>query len=51
MEREMIRQALQECDWVVGGPKGAANRLGLKRTTLLSRMKKFGLNRNDVTES
>jgi formate hydrogenlyase transcriptional activator len=44
-ERELIRRTLDECRWVVGGPHGAAARLGLKRTTLLSRMKKLGLTR------
>jgi formate hydrogenlyase transcriptional activator len=44
-EREMIRQALEQCGWVVGGRKGAAARLGLKRTTLLARMNKLGLRR------
>jgi formate hydrogenlyase transcriptional activator len=42
-ERELIRRALAECGGVVGGPNGAAARLGLKRTTLISRMKKLGL--------
>ena len=42
-ERELIRRALEECKWQIGGPKGAAAKLGMKRTTLLSRMKKFGL--------
>jgi formate hydrogenlyase transcriptional activator len=46
-ERELIRRALEECGWVVGGPNGAAARLGLKRTTLLSRMKKLDLHRPD----
>src|SRR5205823_6308405 len=44
-ERELIRRALEECRWVVGGPGGAASRLGMKRTTLLARMKKLGLQR------
>jgi formate hydrogenlyase transcriptional activator len=44
-ERELIRRALEECRWQVGGPRGAAARLGMKRTTLLSRMKKYGLQR------
>ena len=44
-ERELIRRTLDECRWVVGGPDGAAARLGLQRTTLLSRMKKLGLTR------
>lgn len=46
-ERELIRRTLNECGWVIGGPKGAAARLGLKRTTLISRMKKLGLSRPD----
>jgi formate hydrogenlyase transcriptional activator len=44
-ERELIRRTLDKCGWVVGGPQGAAARLGLNRTTLLSRMKKLGLTR------
>ncbi len=48
-EREMIRLALEECGGVVGGPTGAAARLGLKRTTLLARMQKLGLRRPGVS--
>jgi formate hydrogenlyase transcriptional activator len=44
-EREHIRQALQQANWLVGGPSGAAARLGLKRTTLQSRMAKLGIER------
>ena len=44
-EREHILRALRECNWVVGGPAGAAARLGLKRTTLQSRMQKLGITR------
>jgi formate hydrogenlyase transcriptional activator len=44
-ERELIRRALDESGWVVGGPTGAATRLGMKRTTLLSRIKRLGLKR------
>jgi formate hydrogenlyase transcriptional activator len=44
-ERDLIRRTLEECGWVVGGPDGAAARLGLKRTTLMSRIKKLGLYR------
>jgi DNA-binding NtrC family response regulator len=43
IEREHILQALRESDGVIGGRSGAALRLGLKRTTLLSRMQKFGI--------
>lgn len=42
-ERERILQVLKETNGVVAGPRGAAQRLGLKRTTLLSRMKKLGI--------
>ena len=44
-EREHIQRALRESKWVVGGPAGAAARLGLKRTTLQSRMQKLGIAR------
>jgi formate hydrogenlyase transcriptional activator len=44
-EREHILRALRETDWVLGGPKGAAARLGMKRTTLQSKMKKLGIAR------
>jgi formate hydrogenlyase transcriptional activator len=47
-ERELIRRALNDCGGVVGGAAGAAARLGIKRTTLLSRMKKLGLVRRTV---
>jgi transcriptional regulator with GAF, ATPase, and Fis domain len=42
-----ILKTLRETRWVVGGPKGAAARLGLKRTTLLGKMKRLGLSRPD----
>jgi formate hydrogenlyase transcriptional activator len=42
-EREAILAALRESEWVIGGPAGAARRLGLKRTTLHSRMEKLGI--------
>jgi formate hydrogenlyase transcriptional activator len=44
-EREAIIRALQEAHGIVGGPDGAAARLGLKRTTLYSRMQKLGISR------
>ena len=44
-EREHIIRALREAEWTVGGPKGAAMRLGMKRTTLQSRIKKLGIAR------
>src|SRR5262249_10388610 len=46
-EREAIMRALRETNWVVGGANGAAARLALKRTTLISRMKKLGINREN----
>jgi formate hydrogenlyase transcriptional activator len=45
IERDSILQALRESNWVVGGPHGAARRLGLKRTTLASRMERLGVSR------
>jgi formate hydrogenlyase transcriptional activator len=44
-EREHIRVALQEANWQVGGASGAAARLGMKRTTLQSKMAKLGIER------
>ena len=44
-ERAVILETLQMAGWVIGGPKGAAARLGLKRTTLIGRMKKHGISR------
>ena len=44
-EREHIVRALGETDWVIGGPAGAAAKLGMKRTTLQSRIKKLGIAR------
>jgi len=42
-EREHILGALRETGWVVGGPKGAAARLGMKRSMLYWKMKKLGI--------
>jgi formate hydrogenlyase transcriptional activator len=42
-ERERIVAALEEANWIVAGPKGAAARLGLKRSTLQWRMQKLGI--------
>jgi formate hydrogenlyase transcriptional activator len=42
-ERQHILRALDECRWVIAGPNGAANRLGMKRTTLQSKMAKLGI--------
>jgi formate hydrogenlyase transcriptional activator len=43
IDRELILQALREARGVIGGASGAANRLGLKRTTLYSKMKKLSI--------
>ncbi len=43
IEREAILRALLSCNWVIGGPRGAAARLGIKRTTLQARIHKLGL--------
>jgi formate hydrogenlyase transcriptional activator len=45
-ERERILRALKEAKGVVGGPNGAATRLGLRRTTLQSRMRKLNIDRD-----
>ena len=47
IDRQMIVDALISCHGVIAGPNGVANQLGLKRTTLLSRMKKMGLSSQD----
>ena len=44
-EREMILKALRETKGIIAGPDGAAARLGLKRTTLHSKMRKLGIER------
>jgi formate hydrogenlyase transcriptional activator len=41
-DRDHIPKALEESNWAVGGRSGAAVRLGIKRTTLLAKMKKLG---------
>ena len=44
-ERAHIVRALEETGWVVGGPKGAASRLGMSRTTLQAKMQRLGIKR------
>ena len=44
-EREHIMKALRESKWVIGGPAGAASKLGMKRTTLQSKMEKLSISR------
>jgi formate hydrogenlyase transcriptional activator len=45
VEREHIFRVLRETNGIIGGPRGAAARLGLKRTTLAARMRKLGVSR------
>jgi formate hydrogenlyase transcriptional activator len=53
-DRALILHTLKATDWVVGGPHGAAARLGLKRTTLITKMKSLGISRperpNDIND-
>ena len=42
-ERKQIVSALEQSNWTVAGPKGAAALLGMKRSTLQSRMQKLGI--------
>ncbi len=44
-ERQHILRALRQTEWRIAGPKGAANILGMKRTTLQARMRKLGIRR------
>jgi formate hydrogenlyase transcriptional activator len=46
-ERDYIMRVLGETNWVIGGPAGAAVKLGMKRTTLQSRMRKLGVTRQN----
>lgn len=47
-ERERIIQVLRETNGIVAGPRGAAARLGLKRSTLLSRMQRLGISAREI---
>jgi transcriptional regulator with GAF, ATPase, and Fis domain len=44
-ERTLIRKTLDAVGWKIGGPKGAAAKLGLNRTTLINKMKRLGIAR------
>ncbi len=50
-ERNLILHTLEGVGWVIGGQKGAASRLGLKRTTLIHKMKKLGISRPQMESS
>jgi DNA-binding NtrC family response regulator len=49
-QRVTILQALNAAGWVIGGPRGAAARLGLKRTTLITKMRKFGISKPAILD-
>jgi len=42
-DRALIVETLERVGWIVGGPRGAAAKLGLKRTTLLAKMRRLGI--------
>jgi formate hydrogenlyase transcriptional activator len=44
-DRTLILETLEQAGWIVGGPRGAAAKLGLKRTTLLAKMRRLGISR------
>jgi transcriptional regulator of acetoin/glycerol metabolism len=50
-ERILILRTLEGVGWVIGGPKGAAAKLGLKRTTLIHKMQKLGIARPALQNS
>jgi formate hydrogenlyase transcriptional activator len=45
-QRILILRTLESVGWVIGGAKGAATKLGLKRTTLIHKMQKLGISRS-----
>ena len=49
LERIHIRKTLEQTRWIVGGPQGAATRLGINRSTLYFRMQKLGISRTRET--
>ena len=49
-DRSLILETLEQAGWIVGGPRGAAAKLGLKRTTLLAKMRRFGISRPILQE-
>jgi formate hydrogenlyase transcriptional activator len=44
-DRALIVETLDQAGWIVGGPRGAAAKLGLKRTTLLAKMRRLAISR------
>jgi len=51
IERDHILRVLGDAKWVIGGPTGAAARLGLNRTTLNHRLRKLGITRPQLQQS
>jgi formate hydrogenlyase transcriptional activator len=49
-DRALIVETLEHAGWIVGGPRGAAAKLGLKRTTLLAKMRRLGIARPILQE-
>jgi transcriptional regulator with GAF, ATPase, and Fis domain len=49
-DRALIVETLEHAGWIVGGPRGAAAKLGLKRTTLLAKMRRLGIFRPILQE-
>ena len=50
-ERTLILRTLEAAAWVIGGPRGTAAKLGLKRTTLIHKMQKLGISRHSSQNS
>jgi transcriptional regulator with GAF, ATPase, and Fis domain len=51
VERTLILRTLEDRGWTVGGSEGAAARLGMKRTTLIAKMQRFGISRPVANEA
>jgi transcriptional regulator with GAF, ATPase, and Fis domain len=50
-DRSLILNTLDSVRWVIGGPKGAARKLGLSRSTLISKMRRLGISRPQTDET
>jgi formate hydrogenlyase transcriptional activator len=50
-DRTLIVETLEQAGWIIGGPRGAAAKLGLKRTTLLAKLRRMGISRPIDQES
>ena len=49
-DRVLVMETLEQTGWIVGGPRGAAAKLGLKRTTLLAKMRRLGISRPNAQD-